>query len=389
MSASIQVRISEASGRVNGLRQEWAQLFNAAERPSPFLSWEWLSTWWRVLGTGRRLRLLEARQRSSGKLVGLLALTADAAGRNLALLGNGIGGADGLDMLVHPAWAEETRAALAAMVAAMGWDALALEDLPRGSPAVEALIFALDRAGARTAVERRFHCPTIALSGSFARWLAGVRRGETLARRRRWWSRRPGHRVELATPEQTPAAMEDLLRLHRMRWEGAGGSYGIPGPLVERFHREVAPLLAEQGWLRLYRLFDGSSGAPAIAAIYGLELGRRFHFYQSGYHPAWAARSPGLVLLSRALEDAFERGLSDFELLRGAESYKLDWASGRRETVTLRASAPGWRGELARARRQAKNAVRVLARQMAPAPLWAALVMARRRQAGGGTFLGT
>jgi CelD/BcsL family acetyltransferase involved in cellulose biosynthesis len=176
--------------------------------------------------------------------------------------------------------------------------------------------------------------------------------------------------------------MRDLLRLHRLRWQAEGGSYGIP-PGAEAFHLAVAPLLAARGWLRLYRLFVGEAGA--VAAVYGLELGRRFYYYQSGYNPAWSARSPGLVLVGRTVEDAYARGLVDYDFLRGEEAYKLDWAADRRETCAVRLRAPSLRAGTDRAAEQAYRVTRDLARRLAPAGLWAALRQARRRaEAGGG-----
>ena len=83
--------------------------------------------------------------------------------------------------------------------------------------------------------------------------------------------------------------MEDLLRLHRLRWQAEGGSAGIPPGVVEDFHREMAPLLAARGWLRIYRLFVGRD---AIAAVYGLEVGGRF-FYPVGLRPCLVGAEPG------------------------------------------------------------------------------------------------
>ena len=110
--------------------------------------------------------------------------------------------------------------------------------------------------------------------------------------------------------------------------------------------REVAPLLAARGWLRLYRLFVGRD---AIAAVYGLETRGRFAYYQSGYDPAWSARSPGVVLVGRTVEDAYARGLTDYDFLRGTEPYKLDWAWDRRETCSVRVHAPSLRAGTAAA----------------------------------------
>jgi CelD/BcsL family acetyltransferase involved in cellulose biosynthesis len=214
------------------------------------------------------------------------------------------------------------------------------------------------------------------VQGSFADHLAKIRRRETYGRRVRWLARQPGFRIEVSTtPDEAGPAMEDFLRLHRLRWAAEGGSGGIPPGAVEDFHREVGPLLAARGWLRMYRLFVGRD---AIAAVYGIEMGRRFFYYQSGYDPAWSPRSPGLVLVGRTVEDAYVRGLTDYDFLRGTEPYKMDWAWDRRETCTVRLRAPSLRAGTAAAAEEAYRAARGFARSVAPERVWSALQRARR-----------
>ncbi len=366
--------------RLADLRDEWRALFDAAALPSPFLAWEWLYTWWRSFGSRRGVWILEARE-PDATLAGLLVLSArpSAMGvRRWRLLGNGVTGADSLDVLARPGREAAVRAAMAGAIASAidRWDVLDLEDLPCGSPTVAALRSALAPLGARVDVERRFTCPGFAVRGTFQAHLARVRRRETYGRRVRWLARQRGFRIDVAaSPEDASAAMEDFLRLHRLRWKAEGGSFGIPAGTAEDFHREVAPLLAARGWLRLYRLFV--EGA-AIAAVYGIEIGRRFFYYQAGYDPAWAGRSPGIVLVGRTVEDAYARGLDDYDFLRGTEPYKLDWASDRRETCAVRLRAPSLRAGAAEAALEAYRAARELARAVAPECVWDALRRARR-----------
>jgi len=366
--------------RLAALAGEWRALFDAAGAPSPFLSWEWLHTFQRRLAARRPLWLLEARD-PAGALAGVLALSARPSlvgARRWSLLGNGATGADALDVLARRADAPAARRAIAqALADAVGhWDLLELEDLPAGSRTVADLRAALAPSGARAEVERGFVCPGFAVKGTFEGHLARIRRRETFLRRVRWLSRQPGYRIEVATsPRETPAAMEDFLRLHRLRWAAEGGSDGIPTGAIEDFHREVAPLLAARGWLRLYRLFVGRD---AIAAVYGIEVGHRFYYYQSGYDPAWSPRSPGVVLVGRTVEDAYARGLTDYDFLRGTEAYKLDWAWDRRETCTVRVRAPSLRAGTAVAAQDAFRAARALARSIAPERIWGALRRARR-----------
>ncbi len=378
-SAGLTVVHGHDPARLTELRGEWSALFDGAAA-SPFLSWEWLHTWWRSFGGKRRVWLLEARDRA-GRLAGLLVLSSRPSlmgVRRWQLLGNGVTGADALDVLARPADAAAVREVIAAALAAeiAAWDVMDLEDLPCGTPTAAALHGALTPRGARVQVERGFVCPGFAVRGTFEEHLARIRRRETYGRRVRWLWRQPGLRIDVATsPAEARAAVDDFLRLHRLRWEAEGGSSGIPPGPVEEFHREVVPLLAARGWLRLYRLVVGDR---AIASVYGIEIGRRFYYYQSAYDPAWSARSPGMVLVGRTVEDAYARGLADYDFLRGSEPYKLDWAWDRRETCTLRLRAPSLRAGTAAAAEEACRAARCLAKAVTPERLWDALRRARR-----------
>ncbi len=381
------VRIVEADdpARLAGLRREWTELGLAAGAANPFLSWEWQYTFWRAFAQRRPLWILEARDRGN-RLAGLVVLCARASlgsSRRWCLLTNGITGTDALDVLARPGFGPAVREAVAHALAQglPRWDAIDLEDLPCGSATVSALGAVLLPRGARVTVEPRFVCPSFALRGTFAEHLSRLRGRETYLRRRRWFERQPGFRVAVAeTPAEAPEAMDDFLRLHRLRWEPDGGSEGIPPGPVEDFHRDLAPLLAERGWLRLYRMFvDGRS----VAAVYGLELSGRFYYYQSGMDPEWRARSPGLVLIGKTVEDAYARGLSDYDFLRGSEPHKLAWASDRRETCTLRLRAPGLRSEAGAAAEEVFRRARDAARAVAPERMWSALRRVRRTVAMG------
>jgi CelD/BcsL family acetyltransferase involved in cellulose biosynthesis len=375
----VAVRISDDPDRLAALEPEWKALFDAAGAPSPFLSWEWLATFRERLAAGRPVRILEARS-PDGRLAGALALAGRpgfAGARRWQLLGNGLAGADGLDVLARPEAASAARAAIAgALLACGGWDALDLEDVFCGSPTIAAIGQAAAAAGLRLRVSRRFTCPGFAVRGTWEEHRQRIRRRETFGRRVRWLARQPGFAVDVATgPAETGEAMDDFLRLHRLRWAEEGGSYGIPPGPLEAFHRAVAARLAARGWLRLYRLrVEGR----AIAAVYGIEVGRRFYYYQSGYDPAWSARSPGMVLIGRTIEDAYARGLTDYDFLRGEEPYKLDWTADRRETCAVRLLAPSLRAGTAAAADEAFRAVRGVARAIAPERVWAALRRARR-----------
>ncbi len=125
-------------------------------------------------------------------------------------------------------------------------------------------------------------------------------------------------------------AMDALVSLHSARFPPSGGAFGEAG--FERFHRLVARQFLRAGWLRLHLLeIEGR----AVAAKYGFSYGGRFWSYISGYDPALAHYSLSSQLHAHAIREAIEEGLSEFDLLRGDEPYKQDWADGRRVDLNL------------------------------------------------------
>ena len=71
-------------------------------------------------------------------------------------------------------------------------------------------------------------------------------------------------------------------------------------------------------------------------------LGARYSFYNGGFDPSHSKLSPGMVLLARVLESAFEEGAQIFDFLLGDESYKSRFADETREVhdLTLARSLP-------------------------------------------------
>src|SRR5439155_3573318 len=105
-----------------------------------------------------------------GRLDGLVTLSAESGisgPRRWSFLGNGVTGADGLDVLARPEVAGDVRVAVGQALARLSdrWDAIDLEDLPCGSPTVKVLAESIASGGASWQVQRRFACPGFAIAG--------------------------------------------------------------------------------------------------------------------------------------------------------------------------------------------------------------------------------
>jgi len=291
------------------VRDEWVAL--AAANTNIFATWEWNETWWRHFGRGD-LDVLGLRP-ALGQLRGIIPLYR----RNLfplrvaRLLGHGPADqaplvyaatdvAAPLDLL----WAARTGASRA--------DIVLVEQL--GETA------ALSRLAGATVLSRQ---PAPFVMYGYPGWddflgSLGKRTRESIRRKERQLHRR---RTVVLRLTDDPASLERdldiLFALHEMRWPES--SFGTRQP----FHRDFAAAALTRGWLRLWIL--EADGVPA-AAWYGFRFGNVEHFYQSGWHPEFAADSVGQVLLVHTMRAAFEDGVTAYRFGRGGESYKSRYA---------------------------------------------------------------
>jgi CelD/BcsL family acetyltransferase involved in cellulose biosynthesis len=134
--------------------------------------------------------------------------------------------------------------------------------------------------------------------------------------------REGGAKIELAQPSTVLEFLDDLFRLHALRWSEAGQSGVLSDPQVQQFHRAVAPALLSAGILRLYRMRVNDC---SIAVVHSLFHRETVFCYLQGFDPAFAHLSPGTQLMFAVIEDAVRLGMRRFDFLRGEEGYKLHW----------------------------------------------------------------
>lgn len=380
----MRVTIEEFSASdLPALKAGWDALF-AASRAGPFLTWEWTAAFASTLAGRRRPRILVAFE--GGTPVGILPLAVEETRpfglplsvRRMSFLAEGVAGADYLDVLAPAGREHEVGARLLHHLAELrDFDVLDLDGMAADSPSLPLLVQRFVPTWSFR-LEPRYVCPTVTLGGDFHRLSRASRRGENYRRRLRQLRESSGvERRVIAEPARAGAALERFLALHDARWAAAGGSDAMSRPAVRAFHRDVVVRLAQAGRLRFEELWIQGD---CRASIYGIVAGDRYHFYQSGYDPAWASRSVGLVALGLSIEAAIEAGARLYDFLRGTEAYKFDWANGSRHTVAVRIAVRGLPAALVRSREETERTARAVARRLLPAEAVDRLRRLRRRR---------
>jgi len=326
---------------VRTLRAEWTNLLEMGGQSSPFLTWEWLFTWWLHYGDrnrGRQLAVVTVRERTmlSALLPGYVR-TAGWPGvrvRSFHLLGTAGESSDDLDVLQREPARDDLLPRLVAHArGTLALDRICLADLDEESAVLARLGAIADRDGLPMAVYRTRICPYLPIAGSWDDYLASRGRGfrQSLRRRTRRFMDRRGVSFDwVERASELSAALDDVFVLHERRFARKGMRTGFVARRRGAFHRHVSRLMFERGALRLFRLrVDGRT----IATLYCFEYASRLFYYQGGVDPAWERESVGTVLMGQVVKYAFDRGFLAFEFLRGTEAYKFKWTDRVRRLV--------------------------------------------------------
>jgi CelD/BcsL family acetyltransferase involved in cellulose biosynthesis len=361
------------------LEQAWEDLEVQPSAP-PFLTWAWLSTWWRHFGARSELWVLCAYS-PEDVLVGLapLHIRPERLGplsvRCVRFLGAGVVAPDHLDVIARPGMAAAVAEACAEHMAdrRSEWDVLELRGFAPRAALGRALAARFEASGARGAAPYRrleatsTYCPYIALPESweaYVQQLSSRRRRHLRQHQRHLEADYPGKVVysTVQGPEHLAAALDALIRLHRKRWHDRGMLTAFDDRRYVAFHREVAAAFLRRGWLRLWTL---AVGGTVVAVDYGLRVGNTFYAYQAGFDPDWADYSVGALLLAHTIREAIAEGAREYDLLRGLEPYKASWSNGTREEHHLLVSA-SWRGGVWLDAVRAFEAARVVGKRVLP-----------------------
>jgi CelD/BcsL family acetyltransferase involved in cellulose biosynthesis len=310
----------EDAAALEALAPAWWDLSRRCPAATPFQSPAWLLPWWQVFAPGR---LCTVAVRDGERLVALAPVYVEDGAYGRRLLPIGIGITDYLDVLLDPA-VPDAGGTLARAVADLvpDWESWELEEL---APVAAGLGLPTP-PGMRDGMFEQSACPVLDLTRDDA-IPSGKRRKLRMAENR---VARRGGQVATVGPEEVPAFLDDLVRLHGARWATRGEDGVLADDPVRRFHALALPRLVEAGLARLSTLTI--EGAVA-GAYYGLGDGRHAYAYLGGFDPDFAFESPGTILVGRAIAAAREEGADAFHFLRGQEAYKYDWGATDRPNL--------------------------------------------------------
>ena len=349
------IRLSNME-EITALKPEWEDLLRRASNMSIFMTWEWLVTWWEIYGENHDLHWLIVRRRD-GKLTGGAPLYIRKLGngwvlphRELRFVGTGASvSPEHLDVVADPECTDEVIRALRDywVDRFSDWDVLLLTDISHPRAAAYRLAEELSGQGVTAVIEQQTPgAPSISFPVSWEEYFQslGSRMRAHIGRCRRKLAREIGAAFELWSPEDggLDRAFDEFERLFAARKESIRiGNKFETARGYRAFHHKLAGRFAERGWLYLAFL---KAQKRALAAEYCFRYGQTLYSYQFGFEPALAKKNVFKVLRSWVIEDAIRSGLTEFDLLRGEESYKFHWNADIRPKQLVKCFSPTFYG---------------------------------------------
>jgi CelD/BcsL family acetyltransferase involved in cellulose biosynthesis len=326
-------RISR-SDELEALRTEWTTLIEAIPAVPLFLSWEWITTWWKSYQDRGTLWLLTVRS-PQGALLGIIPLMLEGPTNSLLRLRSLSFLFDSppvhMDVLAHPKDMLSVSTALLHYLCMVKqeWDVIDLRGLASNSYLKEGIAMLDGHFREREGLT----CPYISLPRDWRSFekesLSANRRKQIRSNQRRLQRDYPDRVVfsRVNDKSQIQPALDLLIDFNREKWRGKEGVSAFEDERYRKFNAEIASMAFDYGWLRFYEL---RVGQELLSSRLCFSYRGVFVDFQTAFNPEWAAYAPGELLLAYVLQDAIKEGAREFDFLPGTYRWKKSWSTGVR-----------------------------------------------------------
>lgn len=315
-ASDLTIQLKEES--FDSLNAEWLELLNKTEDGHVFQSPQWLRTWWDCFGKDATLKLLSIR--NGGELVGILPMM--QRGTTLSFIADPdvcdfhdviASGPQCLEALSHLVKTCLSDGVTTIELSGLRPDSFILNNIPA---VAEAQGLALESAHEDTSP---WISPLTDTWDAYLNQLSGKDRHELKRKMRRLDASGLNPKYySVDTISAGSSEMDDFLRLMALSREE---KHGFLTPDREHFFRTLIENLSKAGIVKIFFL---ELDAKRVSACICFDYKNVYALYNSGFDPAYANLSVGLLLKAHSIQDAIANKRKAFDFLRGNESYKYD-----------------------------------------------------------------
>lgn len=334
---SLKIRKVSTLDDFRSLGPVWSELANESGQTSPFLSHEWFQCCWTAAGSDRQPELLLIED-TAGPLaaIPLMRWREKVHGLPVRLLGLAeCPDTPFADLLIAGQHDQVLNTFLQYVRTQGDWDLMRLRKIPTTSPTVKLFQTHLERQGRWRAVPGE-QSPYLEITGGWSEFFSEkTQRFRKTLRNIQNRLERAGRISVEEHREVDPDSplFSEILEVSSQSWKADRGVAMATMPRMPEFFRDLSRCASRNGWLRLWML---RLNGHAVATEYQIQSLGVVHALRSDY--AWGVReySPGAYLNFRIIQSLFEAGdVTRYDMGPGTNEYKLRWASGSQETITI------------------------------------------------------
>jgi CelD/BcsL family acetyltransferase involved in cellulose biosynthesis/predicted ATP-grasp superfamily ATP-dependent carboligase len=335
----------------------WNALLGSSHTNSIFQTYQWHDSWWRTYGRKLDGRFIAVSDDATCLAVAPMALHRSTRDRVLRFAGDGR--ADYCDFITPHDKPEVLSRICDALRAETSWNILELNNVPAHSATIAAVQNWSKDAGYFAYVRPQFTCSALVVEGHEAEANAIVNKASL---RRKTNSVRRLGRLETRDFRRSADVLPHLdgfFAQHVKRWEMTA----TPSLFLEQrqrdFYRDLTLAMDGTDWL-LFSVVTLDD--RPIAMHYGFDYNGVVTWYKPSFDVAYAAHSPGMIMVRHLVEQAIANRRREFDLTIGDEAFKRRFANAVRSTARIQVFRERGRYMLERSRRGMASVMRQLSR---------------------------
>lgn len=326
------------------LKDRWNHTLYESLDNNVFSTWEWLSTWWKHFEERKRLTILAIEDRNEIQAIAPFVYSK----LNFLRFGSlkkisfvGYPQSDYATLILKEKKERYLELFFNYLNDHIDWDYLDLQDIPETDASTDLLRRILKKQFKHSEEKVCNVCPYLPLPSSVDIFMKGLGQNKRRNLRRYLRKLKKEYRVEFKKYDDIGSveeAMKTFFRLHQTRWKSKGEPGAFNDPTFRDFHIDVASLFATKGWLGLYFL---TANNEPISAEYNFEYNHKSYNYLPGWDAEYSRYRVGSLTQICAIENCINRGLKEYDMMRGNEPYKSEWTNFARKNLEARVVRKG------------------------------------------------
>lgn len=329
----------------NLIKNKWKSIFEKDINSSIFLSWEWVSNWWKIFSNSKQLEILTVYNQSTKNLIAILPLykrLSKILCLNLIWEWRWIGSdsiacSDHLGLLTQiNIEQKEFNIIFDELLKNIGnYGALKLTDLQPTDPIIKTIISWAKNHSIKIKIEPDTTCPCVELSNTWDDYLMRLSsnfRSQIRSSYRKILNSDDMTIRSVTDNQEIVLYIKELAKLNISRMEQKNQKSSFLQQTMQEFLVNLATdmVKTDQAWLDII-LHENRLVAASLHLVHRNTV----YYYQGGFDPEYSKWRPSTVLFAHVIQRAIENGYMYFDFLRGNEKYKYRWDASQNENITL------------------------------------------------------